>query len=57
MTPLATAVVAALSPTEAVVAQEEETKSLDVIIVTATKRALDLQDVPHNIDVLSAVDM
>ena len=57
MTPLATAVIAALSPAGVVVAQDDDTVRLDEIIVTATKRELNLQDVPHNIDVLTAVDM
>ena len=56
MTPLAAAVLAALSPTGAAFAQEDE-KTLEVIIVTATKRELDLQDVPHSIDVLSTVEL
>ncbi len=47
MTPLAAAVVAALSPTDTVVAQEEEesSRALDEITVTATRRAVNLQDV------------
>ena len=57
MTPLATAVIAALSPTEAIVAQEDDDDSIDVVIVTATKRELNLQDVPHSIDVLSSVEL
>lgn len=57
MTPLATAVVAALCPTEAVVAQDDDTVRLEEIIVTATKREIYLQDVPHNIDVLTANDI
>lgn len=57
MTPLATAVVAALSPTEAVVAQDDDSTRLEEIIVTATKRELSLQDVPHSIDVLSTAEL
>jgi len=53
LTPLAAAVVAALSPTLPVLAQEEATR-LEEVIVTATKREINLQDVPHNIDVLSS---
>jgi len=56
LTPLAAAVVAALSPTLPVLAQEEATR-LDEVIVTATKRKINLQDVPHSIDVLSALDL
>jgi len=57
MTPLATAVIAALSPTEAVVAQEDDGPRIEEIIVTATKREMSLQDVPHSIDVLSTVEL
>ena len=53
---LATAVVAALTPTEAVVAQEED-DFLEEILVTATRREINLQDVPHSIDVLSALQL
>jgi outer membrane receptor for ferrienterochelin and colicin len=56
LTPLAAAVVAALSPTLPVLAQEEAAR-LDEVIVTATKREVNLQDVPHSIDVLSALDL
>lgn len=56
LTPLAAAVVAALSPTLPVLAQEEATR-LDEIIVTATKREMNLQDVPHSIDVLSGLQL
>lgn len=49
---LAVAIAAALAPTQAVIAQDED-GSLDEIIVTATKRELNLQDVPHAIGVLS----
>jgi len=56
MTPLAAAVIAALSPTIPVIAQEEVAR-LEEIIVTATKRELNLQDVPHSIDVLSSIEL
>jgi len=56
MTPLAAAIVVALNPTIPVLAQEEAAR-LDEIIVTATKRELNLQDVPHSIDVLSATQL
>ncbi|MEE3236552.1 MAG: TonB-dependent receptor [Pseudomonadota bacterium] len=58
MQPLAAAVVAALSPGGAAVAQEEDDGvRLEEVIVTATKREINLQDVPHNINVLSSVDL
>ena len=56
LTPLAAAVVAALSPTLPVLAQEEAAR-LDEVIVTATKREINLQDVPHSIDVLSSIEL
>lgn len=55
MTPLAAAIFTALNPAGPALAQDEEV--LDVIMVTATKRELDLQDVPHSIDVLSDADI
>jgi iron complex outermembrane receptor protein len=56
MTPLAAAIVAALSPTIPAFAQEDAAR-IDEIIVTATKREISLQDVPHSIDVLSSVEL
>jgi len=56
LTPLTTAIVVALSPSGQVLAQDNDVR-LEEIIVTATKRELNLQDVPHSIDVLSAVDL
>lgn len=58
MTPLAAAVVAALSPSGPALAQDDdEAVVLDNIIVTATKRPLNMQDVPQSIDVLSDVQL
>lgn len=56
MTPLAAAIIAALNPAGAALAQDEE-RAVDEIIVTATKRELNLQDVPHSIDVLSGAEI
>ncbi|MFQ5609818.1 MAG: TonB-dependent receptor, partial [Woeseiaceae bacterium] len=57
LTPLASAVVTALSPAGAAIAQDDAGTRLEEVIVTATKREINLQDVPHNIDVLSAIDL
>jgi len=57
LTPLAAAVITALSPAGPALAQEDDEAALEVIVVTATKRELNLQDVPHNIDVLSTVEL
>ncbi|MDH3532120.1 MAG: TonB-dependent receptor plug domain-containing protein, partial [Gammaproteobacteria bacterium] len=58
LTPLAAAVIAALGPTEPVIAQEDDASFvIDEILVTATKRELSLQDVPHSIDVLSGIQL
>ena len=54
--PVTAAVVAAISPTATAIAQDDGNE-LDEVIVTATKRSLDLQDVAQSIDVLSAVDL
>jgi len=57
MTPLAAAVVVALNPTGPVQAQESDDGALDEVVVTATKRSLNLQDVAQSIDVLSGDDL
>ncbi len=56
LTPLAASVLAALYPISPALAQDDD-GGIDNIIVTATKRELDLQDVPHSIDVLTAADL
>lgn len=55
LTPLAAAVIAALNPVSPALAQENE--AIDEVIVTATKRELNLQDVGQSIDVLSATQI
>ncbi|MDZ7768366.1 MAG: TonB-dependent receptor plug domain-containing protein [Woeseiaceae bacterium] len=59
MTPLAAAVIAALHPAGPAFAQESRQQSgeIEEILVTATKRELNLQDVPHSIDVLSGIQL
>jgi iron complex outermembrane recepter protein len=58
MTPLAAAVVAALNPGSPALAQEEEAQGgLEEIVVTATRRATDLQDVPQSITAFSTADI
>lgn len=59
MTPLAAAVIAALSPGKPVVAQEAEDESIemDEILVTGTKREMNLQDIAQSIDVLSDIKL
>lgn len=59
LTPLSAAVVSALSTGGTAVAQESDSKSLAIeeIMVTATKRELSLQDIPHSIDVLSSIEL
>ncbi|MEM7431246.1 MAG: TonB-dependent receptor [Pseudomonadota bacterium] len=56
LTPIAAAVVAAMSPTHTVFAQDDDGR-MDEILVTATKREMNLQDIPHSIDVLSDVQL
>jgi outer membrane receptor protein involved in Fe transport len=57
ISPLAGAVIAALHPSAPALAQEDTTARLEEIIVTATKREINLQDVPHSIDVLSGAEL
>ena len=57
MTPLAAAVVAALSPTEAVFAQEDDDFGIEEIIVTATKRSTSIQDVAQSISAFSTMEI
>ena len=52
LTPLAAAVVGALSPISGTVAQESDLR-IDEIIVSATKREMSLQDVPQSIQAIS----
>lgn len=54
MTPLAAAVIAALSPANPALAQDvDDDLTIDEILVTATKRTLNLQDVPQSIQAFS----
>ena len=59
MTPLAAGVIAALNPSGPVQAQEteEDSKALDEITVTATRRELNLQDVAQSITAFSTNDI
>ncbi|MEM7282305.1 MAG: TonB-dependent receptor [Pseudomonadota bacterium] len=55
LTPIAAAIITTLAPCHTALAQSGE--ALEEIIVTATKRAVVLQEIPHSIDVLSNVDL
>ena len=55
--PVAGAVVAALNPTSAALAQDTESKGLEEIVVTATRRETSLQDVPQSITAFSTADI
>lgn len=60
LAPLAAAILAALAPTQPALSQESEAReerALEEITVTATKREMDLQEIPHSIDVLSALEL
>ena len=59
MTPIATAVVAALSPANPAIAQDADDGdfAIEEIIVTATKREVALQDVPQSIQAFSQADI
>jgi len=60
LTPISAAVVAALNPGNAALAQQDEAPGnvqIEEIIVTATKRAMPLQDVPQSIQAFSQEDI
>lgn len=59
LTPLSAGVLVALGTSGSALAQEDDLDSLAIeeILVTATKREISLQDVPHSIDVLSSVEL
>ena len=59
MTPLAAAVVAAMNPGSVALAQDDddEYSGIEEIIVTATKRTLNIQDVPQSITAFSTMEI
>jgi outer membrane receptor protein involved in Fe transport len=57
LTPLAAAVVVALSPAGPALGQDDEAARIDEILVTGTKREMNLQDIAQSIDVLSAIEL
>ena len=58
LTPLAAAIIAALNPVTPALAQEDEQGTgLEEIIVTATRREINLQDVPQSITAFSTADI
>ncbi len=57
MTPLAAAITTALAPVSVALAQEPSSHALEEIVVTATKREMNLQDVPQSISALSTADI
>jgi outer membrane receptor protein involved in Fe transport len=59
LTPLSAAVIAAVGSTGPVMAQQEEDSGtyLDEILVTGTKREMNLQDIAQSIDVLSGLQL
>ena len=59
MTPLAAAVVAAMNPGSVALAQDDDDEytGIEEIIVTATKRTLNIQDVPQSITAFSTAEI
>ena len=59
LTPISAAVIAALNPGASAVAQEDDANDFGIeeIIVTATKRAMPLQDIPQSIEAFSQEDI
>ena len=57
VTPLSAAIVMALAPTQPVIAQDIDSVRLEEIIVTATRRELNLQDVAQSITAFSTADL
>ena len=58
MTPLSAAVVAALNPGATAQAQDEDERSgIEEIVVTATKRSMDIQDVAQSITAFSTMEI
>jgi iron complex outermembrane receptor protein len=56
-TPLAAAVFAALYPATTVLAQDASAGRLEEVIVTATRREINIQDVPQSVTALSTEDI
>lgn len=56
-TPLAAAIIAALYPTTAVLAQSPEAGRLEEVVVTATRREINLQSVSQSITAFSTADI
>lgn len=55
--PVSAAIVTALGTSGTAAAQENSDLAIEEIIVTATKREMTLQDIPHSIDVLSSIEL
>ena len=57
LTPVAGAIAAALSPAQSALAQDSNDATLEEIIVTATKRKSNIQDLPQAITAFSTDDI
>ena len=56
-TPLAAAIIAALYPATAVLAQSPEASRLEEVVVTATRREINIQNVPQSVTAISTEDI